>query len=245
MIQLSLEIPTAFLKQWSPLIDLDFVLAHRILEDDVYAAFYASRPTSRRLILDNSMHELGRSLSIPELEEAAKRCRADVVIAPDRLRDPTFCYEQFKATHRALGSEYGIGVVMCGRDEPERASYLSNVRQADVLCLPYREDRASWLHQHLHTIQHRWSWIHLLGVNELLELRRISRQWFNDDEARSLSVDTAKPIKWGLEKRSILDGASLRNAPTSSFDLLNLKSITTEQEKWVFHNIAALRTFLV
>lgn len=87
-MKLSLEIPTAYLRDFTPLTDLDFALAHKVLENQEYANFYLDRAKGRELILDNSMHEIGKPLSVAELEEAAKRCNADYVIAPDQLGEP-------------------------------------------------------------------------------------------------------------------------------------------------------------
>src|SRR5262245_1236135 len=47
MIRYSMEIPTSRLTDWSPLCDLDFVLAHKVLEDKSYADFFANRPRDR------------------------------------------------------------------------------------------------------------------------------------------------------------------------------------------------------
>lgn len=236
-MRLSLEIPTAYLPDWSPLCDLDFVLAHRVLGDDAYAGYFLSRKESRELILDNSMHELGHPLPPSDLEEAAKRVNADYVITPDVLGQPQQNYKWFKETHRLLGNRFKIAVVMCGRDPAERSTFLNNVHSADMLCLPYRENRLSWFHEHRAEID-RWTRLHLLGVNTLEELM----QW--DDFSFDLSVDTAKPIKWGLVKERLNVVKEIRHNPLSSLDLLGVRNLTCAQTESVLWNIAYLRTFL-
>lgn len=240
-MKLSLEIPTAYLSDWSPLCDLDFVLAHRVLEDDVYASFFSNRPKDREVIMDNSMHELGHPLSIGELEEAAKRCNADFVVAPDRLGQPEWNLERFKETHRVLGDRFRIAVSMCGRDSHERSSYLGAVRQADMLCLPYREPRVDWLHEHTTEIVRRWYRIHLFGVSELSELRQWDRPYW---DGFSFSIDTAKPIKWGYAGRRMNALPSVRGASLSSADLLGLNGLKCSQTEAILWNIAYLRKHL-
>ena len=242
MIRLAMEIPTAFLQKWSPLCDLDFALAHRVLEDEVYASFYAHRPSRRELILDNSMHELGKPLSVELLGEAAARVHANIVIAPDLLGQLDRNLEWFRETYSTLGGTYKIGVVLCGETFEEREQFLSAVLPADVLCLPFREARLEWLIGHQAQIVRRWARIHLLGVSTLEELPAFSTKAriFELD----MSVDTSKPIKWGLEKLGIL-GRPLRGAPTSSAELLSLQKVTLDQEATIYYNIASLRSYLV
>lgn len=246
-MKLSLEIPTAYLKDWSPLTDLDFALAHLILEDDEYCEHHFSRPKGRELVLDNSMHELGKPLSAAELHEAAKRCRADFVIPPDQLGQVQQNYAWYKQTHRLLGNQFKLAVVMCGHDPAERESFLMNIAGASMLCLPYREPRWEWYLDHHQTIRRLWTRVHLLGVNDLNELQNFSRE---SSQTRSVdwSVDTRKPIKWGVQKRRLDDVVknigSLRGGHALEMnDLFRVRNLTCSQTEAVLWNIAYLRRF--
>lgn len=237
-MKLSLEIPTAYLPDWSPLCDLDFVLAHRVLEDDHYAKYFLSRAKGRELILDNSMHELGTALTPGELLEAARRCRADFVVAPDRLKDPDFCLAQYRAMQKVFKKEFRVAVAMSGRTESERALYLDAVRDADLICMPYRENRLDWIQEQYQRLR-RWHRLHLFGMSTIQELQR-----WKDISAWSLSMDTAKPIKWGIAKDRFTLVKDLRGAPTSSLDLLSVRNLSCAQTECVLWNIAYLRTLL-
>jgi len=241
-MKLGMEIPTKYLPDWSPLCDFDFALAHKVLEDPRYEKFYATRPKGREVILDNSMHELGKPLSPAELEIAAKRINADYVIAPDMLGEVEKNYEWFVQTHRVLGSRFKIAVVMCGRTQEERELFLGNVREASLLCLPFREDRLGWYRDHHKTLE-RWDRIHLLGVSTPEDLR-----WFSNRAKRDVpfrwSVDTSKPIKWGLCRKLTSAMSSLRGAPVDSNELLNVDDVSEEQMVHIFYNIAHLRTLM-
>ena len=240
MIQLALEIPTALLEALTPLTELDFALAHKVLEDEKYAEFYATREAGRILLLDNSMHELGKPLPPKELLRAARLCRADYVIAPDLLGQPERNLRWFLETRKVLRGEFKTAVCMCGRTPEERKDFLEAVSFADMLCLPFREARVSWFLEQLP----QWTRIHLLGVSTLEELSiwpaiagRFARIEF--------SVDTGKPIKAAMVGRHLDDGKSLRGIPISSKDLLGLSFFTPEQLRLMGENIYTLKLKLV
>lgn len=238
-MNLSMEIPTAYLKHFSPLCEVDFALAHRVLEDYEYAAFYYSREPGRPLILDNSMHELGRPLSPPELVEAARRCSATWVVCPDRLGQPQYNFDQYKQMCRLFPTD-ALAVAMSGRDPAERAAYLSNVRQAGLLCMPYREPRWEWFQENAQFIQRTWTRLHLFGVSEIDELVkwRPAASWIR------LSVDTAKPLKWGIERKRLSDLPSLRGAPLKADSFLDTRNLDCAQMEACLWNIAYLRTMM-
>lgn len=221
MIQLAQEIPTSMLREWTPLSDLDFILAHKVLEDAEYAEFFKGRATDRELILDNSYHELGYPLPLSDLLEAAQRCRADYVIAPDKVGD---VHENAKAylDARSVLTGYKIAVVMTGTpgggDEfhfvQERESFLYEVRDADMLCCTFKEPtRLNWFQRSWHA--KRWKRVHLLGVSELAELKEWNRearfQFHVHGRRIRWSVDTGKALKWALRGKNLLDLESLRS----------------------------------
>lgn len=241
-MKLALEVPTAYLPDFIPLTDMDFALSHRVLADDAYAEFYCNRRGSRKLILDNSMHELGHPLSPVELLEAATRCRADYVIPPDKLGEFKQNYDWFKETARIVGNRFKVAVVMCGRDPGERTQFIHNVKSADMLCMPYREFRLDWMQQHWRQISTHWNDIHLLGVSSLAELRGWSF-WttFN------LSVDTRKPIKWGVQRKKLNELESLRGSGDllTNIDCDSVRALDCAQRETILWNIAHLRTHMV
>jgi hypothetical protein len=242
MIRMSLEVPSAYLQWWSPFCDMDFVLAHKVLEDKTYAGYFASRPTSRELLMDNSLHELGHPLPIADLLEAARRCKADTIIAPDKLGEPEWNEKSFQETLTTIGGEFSVGVSMAGRSSAERKNYLRNVSSASMLLLPYREDRLMWYHENKATILRQWKRIHLLGVNELSELRSFV-EIARETPLIDWSVDTGKCVKHGVELRRIDDNAgTLRGAKLASSDLLNLDNLTEAQVRAVEQNIRILKS---
>jgi hypothetical protein len=246
-VKLSIEIPTSVLPLLSAYTDSDFVLAHRVLEDPDYASFHEQRAANRELILDNSFHELGVALPIRDLLEAADRVNADYVIAPDKLGDPIWTAEQFLNLYQAQkwrrGKAYGLAVVMQGATFVERRTFMATVRAADMLCLPFRAPRIEWFVEHEKEIRHHWRRIHLLGVNELTEFRRFFLLSTSDFWAGTAwSVDTAKPVKWGMSGEFLDSVESLRGNPLSSKALLGLSFAEVEPHiDMILNNIHILR----
>lgn len=238
-IMTSLEIPTALLGRLSPLVDMDFALAHRVLEDSAYARFYANRPNGRECLLDNSMHELGHPLAVQLLHRAADLVHADYVIAPDLLGEPERNLQWFRETYREMGSEFRIAVCASGRTAEERKLFLDQTEDSSMLCMPYRTPRLSWFLEN----PARGSRVHLLGVSTLSE----ARAWLpvaTQFSTMKFSIDTSKPIKAALVGRRINDGLGLRGIPVSSKDLLGLHSFTVGQLQLMDSNIIFLRRWI-
>jgi hypothetical protein len=234
-----MEIPTGLLGDLTRFTHLDFVLAHRVLEDPEYRAFYALRPHNRVLILDNSMHELGAPLPLSDIANAAKMVNALYVIPPDKLGEPEWNLEQVGEMRRFF-EPWRIAPVLAGRTASERRSYYSQIAPVPMLCLPFREPRLEWFLELFEREDDLPPRIHLLGMTELSEAR--SWTWIARRlEARTIfTFDTAKPIKWGLHHRFIDDGGSLRGAPISSKELLDVRTITPEQRDYIQRNIECL-----
>lgn len=247
-MKLMMEIPRAWLDPLSPLCDADFALAQLVLEDKYYADFYRKQSEAGRfVILDNGFHELGHPLSVPELVEAADRIKPSVVVAPDRLGDYRFGLLQFEEMRKALPHEYGVGAVLCGTSPAERAEFfMKTMPYCNMLCLPFKENRFEWFCDLLIKIPKYIKWpprIHLLGVNEFWELKAF-RDKFDDlgIESRRTSVDTSKPIKFGIdrirfdEKIGTLRGSGSLDEKT--------RKASSECMSDILYNVAFLRKFL-
>jgi len=240
-IDLSMEIPVSMLETLSPYTELDFALAHQVLQDPVYRDHYFARRPGRELILDNSVHELGAPLSIPELLHASEAVHADYLISPDKLEDSDWTIDQYNALY-AAGRRVKLAAVLTGNTLEDRVKHLSRILGAPMLCLPYRRPRIEWFFEQLETITRTWNRIHLLGVSSIAELR--AWIWIADRFPNiRFSVDTSKPIKWGLLGRSLDTNESIRHAPVSSTQLLGARSV--ESQRIAIHeNILFLRSIL-
>jgi hypothetical protein len=81
--------------------DYHLLLAHKILEDPQgWGSFFQRRLTERGedfIIMDNSLIELGRPLSVQEVVNAAVHVAADCIVLPDKLTDMSQTFEMSKA----------------------------------------------------------------------------------------------------------------------------------------------------
>ena len=255
---LAQEIPTSMLGEWSSLSDFDFVLAHKVLEDTYYAEFFKSREKGREVLLDNSYHELGVPLAISDLLEAAQRVNANYVITPDRVGDVEFNSRMFKQSHRILSPQFRTAVVMTGSDKSEILDFLIDVRDANMLCLTFKDPQRFEKYKGM-PYTRRWGRVHLLGVSEFEELDTWNK--FLKGSGQSLfgqriwSVDTGKAIKWALKSKKLDELASLRtNAETTTKGLASEASqklldvprsdITEEVDNLFRHNVQVLRSHL-
>jgi hypothetical protein len=243
-----MEIPKFWLKSLSPLCDGDFALAQLVLNDKTYEEFYKEQSRlGRFVVLDNGFHELGHPLSPMELVEAATRINPTIVIAPDKLGDQRFGLEQFFETLKVMPPQFGVGLCLAGVSPAERAEmFMKTTQHCKMLCLPFKENRFEWFCDLLVKIPKYIQWpprIHLLGVNELWELKAF-RDKFDELGIASTrtSVDTQKPIKWGIHRKRIsTDIATLRTGEA----LKELeKQANSECMPDVLYNIAFLRKFL-
>lgn len=206
-MRLSLEIPTVMLSDITPLTDMNFCLSHLVLQDAEYREFYCARRATET-IMDNGFHENNLTpMSPEELVDAVDFVRPTYVIAPDYLNDSKSTYEGYKRLLKYLHPQK-IAVVLQGSSYPERRDLFSAIVRADgcgCICLPYRSPRFETfvnLITDFGSIPGRWPGngrVHLLGMNTTEELQRFRDTWAMLGWTPNwLSMDTAKPIKWGL-----------------------------------------------
>jgi hypothetical protein len=239
-IGLGLEMPTSLLGTLSPLTDLDFILAHRVLSEKAYAEWFSlPRHPKTEAILDNSMHEVGEPLMPHDLVEAAAIVKPTYVVAPDRMGETVWNKEQLNKLERLAAGKFKLAVVVTGKTVAERKWFHYATSAADLVCYPYREARRfEWFLEHP-PIGRR---IHLLGVSELPELKR----WVDASEREGFvtTVDTGKPIKMGYLGKELEKVASLRHSAITSRQLLDLPVPADVVLRMIVRNIFTLRLLL-
>jgi hypothetical protein len=253
MIELAMEIPRLLLDDISPLCDFDFCLAQEVINDEKYASHYhrakdntfldGETPGLREVFMDNGFHELGRPLSCHELLDAAKKINPTFVISPDRIDDMSFTFKQYEICKDVFKGVNAIPIpVLTAAPELDQKSFIMNVQDAPILCLPFRRPRLDWLKFHRDTIAQYFDRIHLLGVSTLDELDEIGD--LCAEAYIHVSVDTGKPIKWGLMGNRFNELSSLRHAPIHSSKMATLESVTSLQLSNIYWNVAYLRRYL-
>lgn len=249
-MKLGLEMPTAYLDTFGPLTNFGFALAQNVLEDEAYAEYYRRMSSAGNMvILDNGLHELDQPLPMPELILAAQKITPTYVIAPDFRKDAEKTLWHFRKMEGLMTmKQTHVGIVLQGAELHDIVQLYSAVRnQAHLISFPYREDRVGWMAELLERYPTRInSWptpyIHLMGVSTFEDLV----WWKAVENAHGfhITVDTAKPIKWGIEGKKLDYMTSMRGSSVKSVDIHKRKDLTLEQLAKIYWNIAYLKNFL-
>ena len=187
---LSLEIPVKHVKEFILLTDFSFGLAHLFLQK--YPEYSDYEQTHTGCLLDNSMYELGESLTNDQLVEAAAVSHCGAVIAPDWMDDfgRTMDATLELIRKRPQGARWTVGGVVQGRNYEERRKCFvqMHAQHCSPICFPFRTPRNETISRLLAEGRlGKNQWYHLLGLQQLQELQwRLPGVW---------SLDTAKPFK--------------------------------------------------
>jgi len=106
MIKFSFEVPIAYMEKFDEVNDYHFILAHMLLKDRNYAAFY--KKATKYKILDNGCAELGKSIDTPKLINLAKDFKVDVLVLPDVWMDGKKTYEQSIEALKTIYEKYPV-----------------------------------------------------------------------------------------------------------------------------------------
>lgn len=255
MLRLSLEVPTAKLEEWSPLLDLDFVLAHKVLKDCVYAKHFAQRPKGREVILDNSTHEFGAPIPFQDLTRAVGLVRADTVIAPDIVSVETADDRQFwqnimwarMCREHMQREPCKVAGVFCGHTPDHRRFYMeaAHLLNLDMICFSFHiPQRLEWWEEFAAHEKFRRKRVHILGMISLRE----TMKWVEISErhpAINFSFDTCKPTKLGVQgilMENLPFDQNLRGGEVNSKAVLDMEHLTPEQDDCCRKNIEFLKT---
>jgi len=239
-MKLSMEIPTAHLADLSPLVDIDFLIPHK-LEDKRYRDFYAARPNVE-CIMDNGFHELGKPIDLIALLTYYDMMQPDFLISPDRLDDVSWTMDQARDIVKRVPAHKLAGNVF-GETHEERMSlinFYANLRFG-MVCFPYRKRKIEWFTHNAAELALKadeFGKIHFLGAIDETETKFLASTF------RRASIDTAKPIKWGLQKRRLdtVDPWSGGWVEYDSFSEARIGGPVSAQN--IFYNIAYLRKLL-
>jgi len=171
--------------------DIDFALAHLVLQGGNYADFYEQQSADgREVILDNGLHELGAPLAPSQIVKAAEIINPSWIIPPDWHGDSLRTMKAVEIC-RGIYDSLRIGPVVQGDSYIEFvATYKTYIDMGfNIICFPYRT--SAWRLQLLleeapkyPTIRH-----HLLGMQSLRELKLLPPVY-------DISLDTGKPFRW-------------------------------------------------
>lgn len=255
-MQISHEVPISYLGKSKTFNDYDYCLLH-LIDIPEYRNFYInSIKEGRKVLLDNSMYELGDALTIDAVREGVKIINPTWVVVPDCFNDMQTTIDRF-SEWLFLCSDLNvktIGVVH-GKDLTEMIRcYKFMSTYADKIAIPFgscsydiiypSEDRLeSHCMGRIKFIQHLvdnkiWNYEkphHLLGCNYAKEFGASIYRELNIE-----SLDTSNPVVAAMENIKFKkDGLDMK--PTIKLcDLIN-HEIDKDTEKLMLHNIKTFR----
>lgn len=181
--------PFKHLEKGAKSSDFCMVLAHLVLENEAYREFY--RKVDRVKLLDNSFFELGYSLSVPAMLEAASLIDADYLVMPD---DTLNGLDEFKdAGYKVMAVPSAIPSLeaFLANEEVDRIG-LSCLHIPKMCNLPAFNPKARALCINEWVKPKDYWRLHLLGASDDL------KEEFRLLKGRFGSIDTSLPIWSGL-----------------------------------------------
>ncbi len=242
-MKLALECRTDMLDMVQPFADFDFILAHKVLEDETYASYY--RESSNIKFVDNSVNELGEPLSLEQIIEAFEIVGGTYLIPPDYIGDANKTIESYQKCLEKFPKEDVIGVIQ-GSTFQDTFRCLGSYGGGSI-AIPYdlcsKRSDSPWLMglrralfiSHIPQIEGRY--IHLLGYTSLDEFF-----WYQNNPM-VMSIDTGIPILLGLLESDILD--LLESKEEATFPQMDKIELTQQRWTGVIRNIALLRKHMV
>lgn len=248
-MKIAFEIPVLYLEEISQVTDFDYALAHLVLQDPAYRAFYKKQSLrGREVFLDNSVNELKTPLLASAVLEAAELINPTYVIAPDFVNDMEKTLAELNAFRKTFSK--AIIAVTQGRNLSECLSCYNQICSYDEVSLvgiPYTlascdgkdSHRAAIMRQRLVNeikVLNKKP-VHLLGLTDPTELF----SYRGDSFVRS--IDTSSPILCGsVGIRYPVEEIGFEKVfPDENYFY---RTLTVERLKDIYYNIAMLRRYV-
>jgi len=139
------EAPLQIMKEVRSLTDYDYALVHLLEESEEYRDFFfESKEMGRKIILDNSLYELGEAYNHELFFNWVLQLEPDEYIIPDVFQDYEANIKSFEEflgkfdTHSARGKR--IGVVQGKNYQELKDSYLFMSQHADKIAISFGYD---------------------------------------------------------------------------------------------------------
>lgn len=254
---ISHEVPIALLEKSRKFNDYDYCLLHLTYEYPEYRQYYIDAVKSgRRVLLDNSIFELGDALTNDQLAKGVLDIRPTWYVVPDCLhnRDTTIeRFESFKKTYSDLpGLKIGVAQGSTVEELTDCYKYMSE--NADKIAIPfdskafesytgYVDTLERWCTGRQMFIQHlvdKGIWNqekphHLLGCSYAKE--------FSNNLYRNISIescDTSNPIVAGIAGIKYgQDGLNVK--PSTKLCELLYHKLTKDEMEAVKYNVSTFR----
>lgn len=250
MVKISHEVPISLLEKSKKFNDYDYCLLHLTYEYPKYREYYKN--SKRDVLLDNSLFELGDSLSNVQLARGVEDIRPKWYIIPDCLNNSLETIRRFKSFVREYPNLPGlkIGVVQGSTAEELIMCYKFMSKHADKIAIPFdskgfddfiniKDNLRKWSLGRRLFIRYLidsgiWNYNkphHLLGCSLAEEFT--SYRW---DELNIESLDTSNPVVAGIEELKYGENGLSTKPSVKLCKLIDIK-LYKEQLELVKYNV--------
>lgn len=248
---ISHEVPICLLNKSKKFNDYDYCLLHLLFENEDYCKYYINASNEgRNVLLDNSVFELGESLTNDLIFKGVELINPDWVVAPDVLDDCDKTITNFRQFKLDFNKKFPnsdtqiIGVIQGKTLDDLISCYEFMASFADKIAIPFHskayinfgdnnfEGRIIFIN----TLKKFKIWNHnkphhLLGCYKAIEF-----SMYNFDYLNIESLDTSNPIIAGI-KGFRYGNEGLRFKPDGKLcDLINT-SLNFKQKRDIMYNI--------
>ena len=254
---ISHEVPNCLLNKSRKFNDYDYCLLHLLLQNKKYRDYYIkASKKGRKILLDNSIFELGESLNNDDIIKGIEMINPEWVVAPDSLNnaDKTIAnFKKFVAKVRyslPKNKVKIIGVVQGSTMEDMIRCYIFMSRYADKIAIPFRSKVYEKYHlgfdgrivfiNYLKSTN-IWNYNkphHLLGCYLIKEFCNYDFETLNIE-----SLDTSNPIIAGINNVKYSYKGLDYKPKEKLCDLINIK-LTLNQKRKIKYNINKFRKII-
>lgn len=261
MMQISHEVPLSVLSKSEEFNDYDYCLLHLTYKNKDYKKYYQEAvKKGRKVLLDNSIFELGDALTLKKVARGVRDIKPTWVVVPDCLDNKDITIQRFKEWEKYYSNldVLTIGVVQGKTIDELMECYSFMSEHADKIAIPfdsvafheyestsseYSTKLEEWCSGRQKFIQQlvaeeKWNYYkphHLLGCS-------LAREFSNPlyTELNIETVDTSNPVVAAIHQlRYNIDGLNIK-PPTKLCDLINHK-LSEYEERLMVYNIQMFR----
>lgn len=262
---ISHEVPICLLEKSKSFNDYDYCLLHLTYKYPEYREFYLnSVKEGRKVLLDNSLYELGDALTNEELAKGVMDLKPTEYVVPDCLNDKEVTINRFESFIKEYPNLPGLKIGVCqGKTINEMVECYRYMRDhADKIAIPfgsisycdffgfepirYRERLEMYSAGRMMLISYlvrnnEWDYTkphHLLGCNLVKEFKSPLYKELNIE-----SIDTSNPVVAGIEGIRYSRNGLLTKSKIKLNDKINCK-LTKKQFEDIIYNTKRFREII-
>lgn len=206
---ISHEVPLSLLDVSKNFNDYDYCLLHLTYEKDAYKSYYINASKNgRKVLLDNSLFELGDALSSEALAEGVLTIKPTWYVVPDALNNAATTIDRFEEFKRHYSNLPGLAIgVVQGKSLPELVEcyrYMSTY--ADKIAIPFDSVGFECFSSAANALD-RWC----EGRQHFIEFLVENDIWDNHKPHHLLGCSYAKEFKNPLYKKISIESVDTSN----------------------------------